>query len=111
MSLAAALPAALLLGYLLGSLSPSCVLGRLLRNIDVREVNFRNAGVRNVKATPGFWPAALTAVIDLGKGVAAVLLSQSRSGGSSHGRSYSSSFPSTRSGGGGLRSWSWERSP
>jgi glycerol-3-phosphate acyltransferase PlsY len=48
MGLAVAFPAALVVGYLLGSLSPAYVLGRVLKNVDIREVNFRNAGVRNV---------------------------------------------------------------
>jgi glycerol-3-phosphate acyltransferase PlsY len=48
----------------------------VLKNVDIREVNFRNAGVRNVKATLGLWPAVITAVIDVGKGVAAVLVAQ-----------------------------------
>lgn len=68
-SLAAIL--SLLTGYLLGSLSPSYVLGRLLRGIDIRTVGFRNAGVRNVRSEIGMCPAALTAVIDVGKGAAA----------------------------------------
>jgi acyl phosphate:glycerol-3-phosphate acyltransferase len=76
MSLEIAIPAALALGYLLGSVSPSYVLGWVLKGVDIREVNFRNAGVRNVKATLGFWPAVITAVIDVTKGVWAVVLSQ-----------------------------------
>ncbi|MBE3064494.1 MAG: glycerol-3-phosphate acyltransferase, partial [Spirochaetes bacterium] len=58
----------LLVGYLLGSLSPAYALGRLLKGIDIRTVNFRNAGTRNVKATLGLWPAAVTAAIDTLKG-------------------------------------------
>jgi glycerol-3-phosphate acyltransferase PlsY len=66
----------LICGYLLGSLSPAYILGRLVKGIDIRTVNFRNAGTRNVKATLGLWPAAITAVIDTTKGVAALLVSQ-----------------------------------
>jgi glycerol-3-phosphate acyltransferase PlsY len=65
---------AAVLGYLFGSLSPACLLGRVLRRIDVRDLGHRNAGVRNVYHLLGWWPAAVTALVDLGKGIAAVLV-------------------------------------
>ena len=40
----------LLVGYLLGSLSPAWALGRLLKGIDIRTVGYRNAGARNARA-------------------------------------------------------------
>jgi acyl phosphate:glycerol-3-phosphate acyltransferase len=76
MSVTFAIAAAAAAGYLLGSLSPAYILGRLIAGIDIREKGFKNAGVRNVKATLGLWPAAVTAVIDVGKGIAAVAFSQ-----------------------------------
>jgi acyl-phosphate glycerol 3-phosphate acyltransferase len=66
----------LLVGYLLGSLSPAYALGRVLKGIDIRTVNFRNAGTRNVKATLGLWPAVVTGLIDTLKGIAALLISR-----------------------------------
>ena len=39
----------LLVGYLLGSLSPAWALGRLLKGIDIRTVGYRNAGARNAR--------------------------------------------------------------
>jgi len=66
--------AAAAIGYLLGSSSPAYVLGRLLKGIDIRTVNYCNAGTRNVKKTLGLWPAAVTAIIDTTKGVAAMLV-------------------------------------
>jgi len=65
------------IGYLIGSVSPAYALGRILKRIDIREVNYRNAGTRNVMKTLGLWPAVVTAVIDTGKGIAAVLIVQS----------------------------------
>jgi glycerol-3-phosphate acyltransferase PlsY len=59
-----------LAGCLLGSLSPAYALGRLLRGSDVRQEGFRNAGTRNVYHLPGPLPAAVTGVVDLGKGLA-----------------------------------------
>jgi glycerol-3-phosphate acyltransferase PlsY len=76
METAAAIGLSILVGYLLGSLSPAYLLGRLLKGIDIRTVNFRNAGTRNVKATLGTWPAVVTAVVDVTKGVGALLVSR-----------------------------------
>jgi len=63
------------IGYLLGSLSPAYLFGRLLKSVDIRTVGFRNAGARNVMWEVGKVPAVLTAVIDLGKGAGAAALS------------------------------------
>jgi acyl-phosphate glycerol 3-phosphate acyltransferase len=63
-------------GYLLGSISPAYILGKTLKGIDLRERGFRNAGVRNVYHLVGVFPAAITAVVDLGKGIAAVLIAE-----------------------------------
>jgi acyl-phosphate glycerol 3-phosphate acyltransferase len=62
----------LLVGYLLGSLSPAWALGRLLKGIDIRTVGYRNAGARNARTVLGFWPALVTTVIDLAKGAGAM---------------------------------------
>ena len=63
-------------GYLLGSISPAYFLGKALKGIDVRDRGFRNAGARNVYHLLGVLPAFLTAIVDLGKGVAAVLIAR-----------------------------------
>jgi glycerol-3-phosphate acyltransferase PlsY len=63
---------AVLIGYLIGSLSPAYILGRLLRGIDIRRHGTGNAGTRNVCAVLGPWPAAATAAVDLAKGLAAM---------------------------------------
>ncbi len=65
----------LIIGYLLGSLSPSYVFGKF-KKIDIREVGSRNAGTMNVWHSLGIWPAVLTAIFDLGKGVLAIQISQ-----------------------------------
>ncbi len=64
-----------LTGYLLGSLSPAYLLGKILEGIDIRTVGYKNAGTRNVKSELGLLPAAITAIIDTGKGVTVVVLS------------------------------------
>jgi glycerol-3-phosphate acyltransferase PlsY len=65
-----------LIGYLLGSISPAYFLGKALKGIDVRNEGFRNAGARNVYHLLGVIPASATALIDLGKGVAAILIAE-----------------------------------
>ena len=59
----------LLGGYLFGSISPSYILGRLLKNIDIREHGTKNAGATNVYKVLGLGPAVITVVFDLSKGL------------------------------------------
>jgi glycerol-3-phosphate acyltransferase PlsY len=62
--------AALLLAYVLGSLSGSLILGRL-RGVDIRTQGSGNAGGTNAFRTQGFAFALGTVVIDIGKGALA----------------------------------------
>jgi glycerol-3-phosphate acyltransferase PlsY len=64
----------IIIGYLLGSVSPAYILGRLLRGIDIREHGTRNAGGRNVKKVLGFWPAVVTIIYDLSKGLLSMFI-------------------------------------
>ena len=59
--------------YLLGSISPSYILGRLLKGIDIRRHGTGNAGTLNTYHVLGLWPAVVTAVYDLAKGLLAML--------------------------------------
>jgi glycerol-3-phosphate acyltransferase PlsY len=77
--------AATVIGYLLGSLSPAWILGRVLRGVDIRTINYRNAGTRNVKKSLGLWPAVLTAIIDTTKGIGALLIARHLLGVSGYG--------------------------
>jgi glycerol-3-phosphate acyltransferase PlsY len=71
-SLIAAL--SLALAYLLGSLSPAYILGRLLKGIDIRRHGTRNAGTTNVYHVLGLGPAVVTAVFDLAKGLGSMAI-------------------------------------
>jgi acyl-phosphate glycerol 3-phosphate acyltransferase len=62
--------------YLLGSISPAYLLGKILKGIDIRELGYRNAGASNVYHLLGTLPAAITAIVDLGKGIAAVVIAE-----------------------------------
>ncbi len=64
----------LLIGYLLGSVSPAYILGRVLRGIDIREHGSKNAGTTNVFHVLGTWPALVTALYDIFKGLGAMLI-------------------------------------
>ncbi|MCX6806661.1 MAG: glycerol-3-phosphate acyltransferase [Candidatus Berkelbacteria bacterium] len=63
-----------LLGYLIGSISPAYILGRILKGIDIRQHGTKNAGTRNVKKILGLWPAVFTALFDLSKGLLSMVI-------------------------------------
>lgn len=60
--------------YLIGSISPSYVLVRYLKDLDIRDVGSKNAGTLNTYQQLGAWWAVLVFVFDAGKGALAVLL-------------------------------------
>ncbi len=63
-----------LLGYLLGSLNGSLLLGKLLGGPDVRAAGSGSAGGTNALRVRGKWFALAVMAIDIGKGYAAVAL-------------------------------------
>ena len=63
-------------GYLLGSVSFSYLLVRLLERRDIRTVGSGNAGATNVLRVAGKGPALATLALDVAKGVASVLLAR-----------------------------------
>lgn len=65
----------IMVGYLIGSISPSFILGRLLKGIDIREKGDKNAGTVNTFKVLGFIPALITAIFDLSKGVLTIFIS------------------------------------
>lgn len=62
-----------LLGYLLGSVSGSMVMGRF-RHVDIRKSGSGNAGGTNAFRTQGFRFALVVVLIDIGKGALAAWL-------------------------------------
>lgn len=63
------------ISYLLGSCNSSIIVVRLLKHEDIREVGSKNAGLTNTLRCYGKFPALLTLLGDLGKGIVSVLLS------------------------------------
>lgn len=64
------------ISYLLGSVNSSIIVIKLLKHEDIREHGSKNAGLTNTLRCYGKFPAALTLIGDLAKGIIAVLLSQ-----------------------------------
>ena len=65
---------AVVLGYLLGSIPTAYIVTRLAKGRDVRQLGGGNVGGLNVYREVGLLPAVVVAVVDLGKGAAAVAI-------------------------------------
>lgn len=68
--------AGLVIAYLLGSIPAGYLAGKLLRGIDIRAHGSRSTGATNVLRTLGKWPALAVLLIDVLKGVAAILVAR-----------------------------------
>ena len=68
------------LGYLLGAIPFGLLVTRLAGLGDVRQIGSGNIGATNVLRTGKKWAAALTLLLDGGKGAVAVLLAQRLAG-------------------------------
>lgn len=66
-----ALPALVILGYVIGCFATGYYLVRLRTGTDIRQVGSRNAGTLNVRRELGTWGAVLTLAADIGKGALA----------------------------------------
>jgi len=63
----------LAIAYLFGATPTGYLAGKLLKGIDIREHGSKSTGATNVLRTLGKWPALLVVVVDLLKGVAAIV--------------------------------------
>ena len=70
----------LILGYLIGSLNFAIIYSKL-KGDDIRSHGSGNAGATNVLRTYGKAPAALVFILDISKGIIAILLARSVFGG------------------------------
>ena len=65
----------LILGYLIGTINPGYIFGRIVKKIDLREVEDKNAGTTNTYKVLGIKYAVPTALYDIFKAVIAVIIS------------------------------------
>jgi len=65
---------AIIIGYIFGSIPSAYLAGRLKKGIDIREVGSKNMGAMNVYYEVGRVESVLVSLVDLGKGIAAILL-------------------------------------
>ena len=63
-------------GYLLGAVPTGLLVGRATRGIDIRDYGSHRTGSANALRTLGRGPAALVFLLDVGKGLAAVVLAR-----------------------------------
>ena len=67
---------AVIIAYLIGSIPGAYIVTRLVTGKDIRKLGEGNAGARNVYREVGFLAAIPVAIIDVGKGVAAVMIAK-----------------------------------
>ncbi len=65
--------AIIILSYLLGSIPSAVIISRVFKRIDIRDYGSKNAGFTNVYRVLGPLPAIIVLIMDIGKGMAAVL--------------------------------------
>ena len=66
----------LAVAYLFGATPTGYLAGKLLRGIDIREHGSRSTGATNVLRTLGKWPALLVLLVDVLKGVGAIVFAR-----------------------------------
>lgn len=66
----------LVIAYLLGSTPTGYLAGKLLKGIDIREHGSKSTGATNVLRTLGKWPALVVLIVDVLKGVGAIIVAR-----------------------------------
>ena len=69
-------PLAIPVSYLLRSIPSAYIAGRLVKHVDIRDVGDGNMGAANTFREVGFIPGLMVALVDVGKGISAVLLTK-----------------------------------
>ena len=64
------------IAYLFGSTPTGYLAGKLLKGIDIREHGSKSTGATNVLRTLGKWPAFVVVLVDLLKGVGAIVFAR-----------------------------------
>jgi acyl phosphate:glycerol-3-phosphate acyltransferase len=66
----------LMIAYLFGSTPTGYLAGKLLKDIDIREHGSKSTGATNVLRTLGKWPALVVLIVDVLKGVGAIIVAR-----------------------------------
>ncbi len=66
----------ILVGYLIGSIPFGLIAGKLVAKIDIRDYGSGKMGMTNVLRTSGLTAAIIVLLLDMGKGVVAVLIAR-----------------------------------
>ncbi len=66
----------IVISYFLGSLPTGFLIGKFLKNIDLRNIGSGSTGATNVLRNVGKWPAFFVFLIDVSKGLIAVKIAQ-----------------------------------
>lgn len=64
----------IIFSYLLGSIPSAIIISKAFKGIDIRDYGSKSAGFTNVYRVLGALPAIIVLLVDIGKGMAAVLL-------------------------------------
>ncbi|MDB5426804.1 MAG: acyl-phosphate--glycerol-3-phosphate O-acyltransferase, partial [Phenylobacterium sp.] len=64
------------IAYLFGSTPTGYLAGKLLKGIDIREHGSKSIGATNVLRTLGKWPALVVVLVDVLKGVGAIVFAR-----------------------------------
>ena len=64
--------AAVIIGYLLGSIPTAYIIARLTKGVDIRKVDTGNVGTASTMRAIGVWQGFVVGIVDIGKGAAAV---------------------------------------
>ncbi len=72
--------AGIVAGYLLGSFPSAYIVTRILRRVDIRDIDVGNMGAAAVRRQLGLLPGIIVAVLDIAKGSAVIFLAQYLSG-------------------------------
>jgi glycerol-3-phosphate acyltransferase PlsY len=68
--------AGLVIAYLFGSTPTGYLAGKLLKGMDIREHGSKSTGATNVLRTLGKWPALAVLIVDVLKGVGAIIVAR-----------------------------------
>jgi len=66
--------AAVIIGYLVGSIPTAYIVGRLTRGVDIRKIDTGNVGTASTMRAIGIWQGFVVGIVDIGKGAAAVVV-------------------------------------